>query len=97
MLSKKIYVVKVGKRGGIGKRWGGKNRSRKENNKRKTRLQGAFGQMLILKILVNGGYLMQVIGEGFRHWFYGYYFSTYFRGTAPQCSPKIQVGSKIII
>ena len=53
-------MVKVGKRGGIGKGWGGENRSRKENNKRKTRLHGTFGQMLILKILVNGGYLIAI-------------------------------------
>ena len=49
-------MVKVGKRGGIGKGWGGENRSRQENNNCKIRLHGAFGQMLILKILVNSGY-----------------------------------------
>ena len=58
VIKKNIYVVKVGKRGGIGKGWGGKNRSRQENNKCKIRLHGAFGQMLILKILVNSGYLI---------------------------------------
>jgi len=60
VIKKNIYVVKVGKRGGIGKGWGGKNRSRKENNKSRMRLYGAFGQMLILKILVNSGYLIAI-------------------------------------
>ena len=58
-------MVKVGKRGGIGKGWGGKNRSRQENNKRKIRLHGAFGQMLILKILVNSGYLIAIARSRF--------------------------------
>ena len=53
-------MVKVGKRGGIGKGWGGKNRSRQENNNCKIRLHGTFGQMLILKILVNGGCLIAI-------------------------------------
>ena len=58
-------MVKVGKRGGIGKGWGGENRSRQENNNCKIRLHGAFGQMLILKILVNSGYLIAIARSRF--------------------------------